>query len=197
MMKPITIFSFLSVICLSFVPHQIGATRIIALAPQASSTPIGIDLIQKICQQSPAKDVCISSLKSDPNSLKEDLKGLTMIAIRVASRNATDISGHVKVLLDDDSMEPAVQQGLNDCMESYLDATQQLDDSVVALLENSTKGIRARLDAAIAAADTCDDSLKGNEKLLRQKNLVFRQLCSNVLLFNKAMSPQSALSTGA
>ncbi|KAJ7972989.1 putative Pectinesterase inhibitor [Quillaja saponaria] len=185
-MKPIsTIFFFPFVICFSFVPSQISATRLVA----TKTTTNGIDLIQNICQQAHAKDICINGLRSDPNSLTADLKGLALIAIRVAASNATDTSEHLKLLLNDDSMDPAVQQGLTDCMDSYIDASQQLDDSVVSLLENSNQvDVRAWLLAAVAAADTCEDSLKGNEKLLQQKNLVFRRFCNIALLVNRALT---------
>ncbi|EXB33523.1 Putative invertase inhibitor [Morus notabilis] len=144
--------------------------------------------LEKACQHAGHKDSCISMLQSDPNSHSSDVKGLTLIALRLASSNASDISEHIKVLLNDSSLDPAVQDGLSECLEYYLDAAEQLDDSVAALLANAYKDVEAWVNVAIIDAASCDSALDGHEFVLGGKTDAFRGLCDNALAIIKVLA---------
>ncbi|KAI4301434.1 hypothetical protein L6164_034713 [Bauhinia variegata] len=186
-MKCITKFFFLWAMCLVFVPSQIGA----------EGEAKGKELIDKVCQGSGVKDLCLSILSSDPGSQEENENGLAMIVLSTANKNATDIIRHIKLLETNDSLAPMVQQGLADCRDTYQDAEDQLEDAVASLVEGNTKDAQKWLQAALAASDTCEDSLKGNENILLEKTEAFRQLCSMSLSIVKNLPAAAAASAPA
>ncbi|KAK3194143.1 hypothetical protein Dsin_025453 [Dipteronia sinensis] len=158
-------------------------------AQQASS---GVNLIEKVCQQSEKKDLCISSLNSIPDGPKsKDLTGLELVAIKVASEHAQDTWGKINKLLSDSTLEPTVQQNLADCSDQYLDAVEQLDDSIAALLANAYSDVRVWVEAAISDASLCEKatqqlSSKSAEIYTRSNTVV--SMLNNILVVNKQLA---------
>lgn len=150
------------------------------------------ELLSTACQHASQKDFCVSMLQSDPNFHTSDLRGLGLIALHQASSNASDISEHIKTLLNDSSLEPAVQDGVAECLEHYLDAAEQLDDSVAALLANAHTDVENWVNVAVTDAVSCDAALsEGNhEAVLWDMNNAFRKLCDNALAINKVLAQQ-------
>lgn len=185
-MKLLTSFFFSSsLLCLiSFFPQNIVAT-----VNQSNAT--GANLIETACQHSGQRDLCVTSLESDPNTRNADLTGLALIALRLASSNASDISDYAKSLFSDSSLEPEVQDGAGECLDHYLDAAEQLDDSIAALLAKAYKDVEVWVKVAISDADQCDTAIKGKESTLGPKNEVFRQLCNNALAIIKVIAAKS------
>jgi pectinesterase inhibitor-like protein len=173
-MKPITTLFMLSILCLSLVPHQIVADD------PAKSTN---NLIEHACQRSRSRDFCVSSLASDPSSQHADLRGLASIAIKLAHKNATDLMDRIAVLANNDtiSTDPAAQQGLYDCSDNYLDAAEQLENSLAALSENSyhDADVSNWVKAAIADAKSCEAAVEGLKFELSHQNRVFILLAKN------------------
>lgn len=181
-MKPFTsFFLFSTLFCLSLFPQYIVST-----VNQNNAT--GANLIATACQHSGQRDLCITSLESDPNTHDADLTGLALIALRLASSNASDISEFAKVLFKDSTLEPSVQDGAGECLDHYLDAAEQLDDSIAALLAKAYKDVDVWVKVAIGDADQCDTALKGKESTMGPKNEVFRQLCNNALAITKVLA---------
>ncbi|XP_014495046.1 pectinesterase inhibitor-like [Vigna radiata var. radiata] len=141
-------------------------------------TPTGKTLIKKVCSSSPTKDLCVQVLSSDALSTTANLKELAIISLRVAARNASGILADTKVLIDDDELDPDIQQGLADCKENILDAESQLEDTIAALMVNSEGDAQLWLKAALAAIDTCDASIPGDDDILSVESAVFRKLCN-------------------
>ncbi|EOX95138.1 hypothetical protein QUC31_004874 [Theobroma cacao] len=172
-MKPIIIsvallFSFS--LCLSLLPSLNAAGK--------------NNLIAEACQRARYKDLCISSLEAEHASQDADLAALALIALKVASNNGSDTSVYIKKILDGSNLEPTVEQNFQDCSENYLSATQQLDDSLAALVSKAYKDAKVWLEAAITDAITCESGLKqspGNELELFSRNNIFLKLCSNAL----------------
>jgi len=145
-------------------------------------------LINKVCANLPNKAQCVSVLSSDKLSQQATLKDLAMISLRVAASNATGILSDVKMLIDDPNLDPGIQQGLADCKETLLDAESQLEDTVAALLSNAKRDAQLWLQAALAAIDTCDASIPGDDDVLSTKSRSFRQLCNIAVAVNKVMT---------
>ena len=172
-MKPIAnnvalLLSFF--LCVSFLPSLNAAGK--------------NNLVVETCQKVKYKDLCISSLEAEHASQDADLSALALIAVRVASNNGSDTSVYIKKILDGKNLEPAVEQNFEDCLENYISAMQQLDDSLEALVSKNYKDVKTWLEVAITDATTCETELKqspGNELELFNKNNIFRQLCSNAL----------------
>lgn len=156
-----------------------------APAPAAAvATSTGTSLVAEVCGQCKNRDLCLSSLGTDPNSVGADLSGLTLISIRAATANATDTSAYIRLMLNDTSLEPGVQQALNDCADSYDDAVQQLDDSLAALTVRNYADLRKWVQTAAADADSCGAAFStlGADKLgVSHRSKTIRQLCNNAL----------------
>ncbi|KAJ9171793.1 hypothetical protein P3X46_015107 [Hevea brasiliensis] len=177
-MKPIASFFFLIslVVCLGSLPHPI----------------IGSSLAEQVCERSHDKANCMAWFGLDPESEQANLQQLGMIALRLASGNATDTALYIKRMLNDTSgLDPSTEQALTDCAQHYVDANQQLDDSVAALLANAQHDVNAWVGAAIADAESCEDGFKesgSQDFLLTARNAIFKQLCNNALAINKLLT---------
>ncbi|CAK9322269.1 unnamed protein product [Citrullus colocynthis] len=146
----------------------------------------GLRMIEHMCAQTDYKDLCITSLTSDPNSFPADKLGLALVALRLASSNASDISESIKVMFNDTSLnEPAVQQGLFDCLDAYLNASQQLDASIAAIIAKAYGDVEKWVNAAIADARTCEASFGTKPTVLTPKNEVFIKLCEIAMSISK------------
>lgn len=146
----------------------------------------GMGLIEQVCAQTNYKDLCIASLISDPNSFPADKAGLALVALRWASSNASDISESIKVMFNDSSMSgPTVQDGLYDCLDEYLDASQQLDDAIAALLVKAYGDVEKWVKAAIADVRTCMADFGTLKSQLSDRNDVFIKLCEIALTISK------------
>lgn len=146
----------------------------------------GMAMIEQICAQTNYKDLCITSLTSDPNSFPADKTELALVALRLASSNASDISESIKVMFNETSLnEPMVQQGLFDCLDQYLDASQQLDDSIAAVVVKAYGDVEKWVNAAIADVRTCGAAFGAQQPVLTQRNDVFIKLCEIALSISK------------
>lgn len=131
------------------------------------------------------KAFCLSVLKSEPNSKNADLKGLGFIALKAASKNATTILVKIQTWLNDTEAEPAFDDALSGCDDSYLDVVDQIGDSINALVSGANGNVQTWMKAAVADIDTCDAGVKGlttaHAVELTQGNRVLRQLCNVAL----------------
>ncbi|CAK8576593.1 unnamed protein product [Lathyrus sativus] len=165
------------------------AIYFILLHNQITFAQQGNDLINKVCETIPNKDLCIQVLNSDPLSKSATLTDLALISLRVAASNATGILTDVKIMIDDPDLEPEIQQGLSDCKETLLDAEGQLEDSVAAILSNTKNDVQLWLQAALAAIDTCDASIPGDDDILSKRSVAFRELCNIAVAVSKNLGP--------
>ncbi|RZC21811.1 uncharacterized protein LOC114405562 [Glycine soja] len=162
---------------------------VVAHRAAASQDLKGKKLINKVCTIAPSRDLCVQILSSDPiRSPNADLKDLAVISLRVAARNASGILSDTKMLIDDDNLDPDVQQGLADCKETILDAESQLEDTIASLLVGSDTDAQVWLKAAVAAIDTCDASIPGDDDVLSVKSAMFRRLCNIAIAISKLLN---------
>ncbi|WCJ22249.1 hypothetical protein M5689_004346 [Euphorbia peplus] len=153
------------------------------------------DLVQKVCQKTLNKANCVTTFKLNPDSKNATLRQLGIIALKTAAKNATDTSEYIEKALNATNLEPETQQGLSDCLEQYIDANEQIDNSVAALLSKADKDIRTWLNAALAGVKSCDDGFGKNVKskhgaALKKRNADFTQLCNNALVVSKLLSEE-------
>jgi len=184
------LFSVL-VLCVVVMAHQAAALEIqkVKNPITGKETERGTNLINKVCKMSPSRDLCVQVLSSDPEtSPTADLKDLAIVSLRVAAANASGILTDAKMLIDDDNLDPDIQQGLADCKENILDAESQLEDTIAALMVDSEADAQRWLKAALAAIDTCDASIPGDDDILSVKSAVFRKLCNIVIAVIKLLA---------
>ncbi|KAF5744126.1 pectinesterase inhibitor-like [Tripterygium wilfordii] len=146
-------------------------------------------LIAKVCKQS---GNCTFSLKSNPTeSQRADFMGVALIAIRLASDNAVDTSSYIKSLLNDTvDMDPSIEQGLFDCSDQYLDAIEQLSNSMAALVDNDYKDLYVWINTAMSDAKSCEEGfkdVKDHPSVLTDRNNQFSQLCKDALAIAKPL----------
>ncbi|ESW10766.1 hypothetical protein PHAVU_009G236000 [Phaseolus vulgaris] len=164
------------VLCVAAMAHQGTAQELLR----------GKSLIKNVCSISPSRDLCVQVLSSDKlRSPDANLKDLAIISLRVAATNASGILSEAKTLIDDDNLSPDVQQGLADCKETILDAESQLEDTIAAMMVDSDAETSLWLKAALAAIDTCDASIPGDDDILSVQSAVFRKLCNIAITVNR------------
>ncbi|KAL2345435.1 hypothetical protein Fmac_006720 [Flemingia macrophylla] len=171
------------VLCTIILTHQTIAQEI-----------KGKELIKKVCTTTPNRDLCVDVLLSDPDrSPDADLKDLAIISLRVAAQNASGILTDAKRLINDDNLNPDIQQGLADCKATILDAESQLEDTIASLLDDSNTDAQVWLKAALAAIDTCDASIPGDDDILSVKSVVLRKLCNIAISINSLLNKPNLL----
>ncbi|KAF6176724.1 hypothetical protein GIB67_031535 [Kingdonia uniflora] len=148
------------------------------------------DLITGTCEHALYKDLCVTSLKSDPLSESADLKGLASIALSLATKHTTNMAYHIAELLND-TTDPFIQQSLTDCSESYMDAIDQLEDSAAALDTGAYNDVNMWVSAAMTDAHSCDDLFtqqpdSGSSVTVGNKG--FKELCSNALAITNLLA---------
>ncbi|KAJ4727713.1 putative Pectinesterase inhibitor [Melia azedarach] len=150
-------------------------------------------LLKKVCDSSEDKNLCYSTFNANPDSQNSDLTGLAMIGLKIASKNATQIVEYINKRMNENNLDPMLQQGLTDCSDEYLDAAEQLDDSVAALLADAFKDLKTWVNAAIADAVSCQEAFErrpGIEPVIDFNNGIFLKLCNNILIVNKLLAGQ-------
>ncbi|XP_058109035.1 putative invertase inhibitor [Magnolia sinica] len=158
------------------------------------ATTNGQDLISTTCKQTLYFDVCMSSLRSNPLSQTADLEGLAAISINLTMAYATemithvtDLKGHVKTLDHDTFMAGC----LNDCLDEYADAVENLRQSAEALGQRSYGAVNDLVSGAMTDSDTCEEGfteVPGNVSPLTEKNEYFFKLCSISLAITKLLA---------
>ncbi|KAL7226861.1 hypothetical protein ACSBR1_021850 [Camellia fascicularis] len=173
-MSSMSIFIFLLplTLCLSLRLHLVVA--------DLSTINNVNNLIEKACSNSAHKDFCLSVLNFNNETQNADLKGLAFIALKAAEKNATDTSVRIKLWLGDENVQPSVGDGLSDCDKEYLDAIDQIEDSINALVSNALDDVKSWVEDALADIDTCEKSIQGQPGYsleLARENQVLRKLC--------------------
>ncbi|KAI9082590.1 hypothetical protein K1719_035459 [Acacia pycnantha] len=169
----------MAVCVLILTPHQINGKE---------DQLRGEALINKVCEKTPSKDVCVETLKRDPRSETAGLKEVALISVQAAKDNASEIISHLKVLVVDDSLEPDVQQGISDCLDVLGDAQEQLNTAAAAMLAKVGEDTEKWLQAAVDAVSTCESFLNGEDQILLHKEDNFRLLCNISLSICEAVN---------
>lgn len=172
-LKSTFFFNLITLCVLTFVPQHIFATK---------PNPSGGNVLENACQQTPHKEVCKRVFETVPSAHEADMSALALMSLRIASTNASDMSEQAKTLFGDKNIvDPQLEDGIADCLEHYVDASEQLDGSIDALLSKAIKDVETWVKVAIGDADACDSAIKDKNSELVLKNKIFRQLCENAL----------------
>ncbi|XVF30201.1 hypothetical protein REPUB_Repub16aG0037000 [Reevesia pubescens] len=78
------------------------------------------NLLERTCRRTPFYELCIWSLKSNPESRDADVKKLAKIMVDSLKTKATDTLDLIDELLQDGlALDPAMQKALTSCAERY------------------------------------------------------------------------------
>ncbi|XP_043710625.1 pectinesterase inhibitor-like [Telopea speciosissima] len=171
--------------------ESVSVPRLFFLLPLALSLSLlnpfqakAVDIIAHTCDHSVFRDLCLTTLRSNLNSKNADLKGLGVISIQNTMATATNVSSQISALLNVTIDDPFIQQCLSDCSQSYVEAIDQLVNSLASLEIKNYNDVNKALSASMTAVELCQDSFSaepGHVPLLRDSNTKFTQLCSNAL----------------
>ncbi|XP_023515956.1 pectinesterase inhibitor-like [Cucurbita pepo subsp. pepo] len=149
------------------------------------------DLITKTCSSTPYNDLCLSILESSPNSNGTDLYGLTEIMLYIAAENVSLIHEHLMELQNKTEMDTFMDECLTDCLESYQDATDQIEDSITALEFKAYHDIKTWVAAAMNDGAVCENGFKekpDHKSPIVEMSKVFDQICSIILAMANILS---------
>ncbi|XP_028794905.1 uncharacterized protein LOC114750474 [Neltuma alba] len=165
------------VICLVTVPRTTQGSGDKSSAGQQNVNAV----IEEVCGKTASKAVCVKTLKADPLVVHGQgnltAKDLAISFLRMASKNATMVIYELKVLMENDRLDPQVQQGLSDCRDMLSDAGEQIDIALNAVSADASYDTEKWLQVATDATDLCKASLEGTEQVMLAKAKGFYNLC--------------------
>ncbi|XP_044500797.1 cell wall / vacuolar inhibitor of fructosidase 1-like [Mangifera indica] len=104
----------------SFTPSKLIIVVYVALfmAKFPGSTYSASDLIERTCKATPYYDLCVKTLKSNPNSSGADVKGLASIA---ATGTLKEAMGTLKKIYQvfREAKDPVWKKSVQTCLEAY------------------------------------------------------------------------------
>ncbi|KAF3336056.1 putative invertase inhibitor [Carex littledalei] len=109
--------------------------------------------------------VCHSVLDTDPQSQTADLNGIAIIAVNIATRNATLVLTDIKRFLQATS-DPIQQKALQTCVQVYTDIIPKLKVAAESIKSNKYSEAGTVLDEALGVPAKCDD-VTGNYPTIR------------------------------
>ncbi|CAK9180191.1 unnamed protein product [Ilex paraguariensis] len=120
-----------------------------------------VDLIEKSCSRTTNHDLCVASLRSDPQSSKVDIKGLARIMFRVTLVKARTILQQIHHL-NDQTTDPILKTYFLNCIDQYESAVftdipgafKSLDSNDYE--QGSTYGVYVGSDT-----EECEDGFQG------------------------------------
>ncbi|KAF4366433.1 hypothetical protein F8388_003671 [Cannabis sativa] len=120
------------------------------------------DLVSATCKKTLYFQLCVSSLRSDPQSQTSDLRGLAVIALNLSIENGVKALSYINNLMSEAAYKGSqlASTDLSDCVDVYSDAIQNLQDSVQALNDMSFDTVQSFVSAAMTDSETCEDGFK-------------------------------------
>ncbi|KAE8076647.1 hypothetical protein FH972_015283 [Carpinus fangiana] len=151
-----------------FLAH-VASTQCAALPPD--------DLIVRICRQTPLHDLCISSLKSKPQSSGADVTGLALIMVDELKTKATETQNHINGLLHGN---PRLKRPLRSCADKYRAVIEDdIPEAVEALQKGNPKFAEQGANDAAGEAGSCEDGFSGSGgSPLTEKNKAVRDIAA-------------------
>lgn len=158
------------------------------------------DLITSTCRHTLYFDICMSTLKSYPDSRNADVEGLAVISLDACIAHAEETVAYVKQLMRGEASTAGPAGGgdeyenqcLGDCLTEYSDALDDLSESVRQLQRGDYDSVNAMVSGAMTDSDTCEGGFgerPGYNSPLTERNSYFSKLCSNSLAITGLLSP--------
>ncbi|GAA0187311.1 hypothetical protein LIER_34599 [Lithospermum erythrorhizon] len=145
------------------------------------------DLISKTCKSTKYYDLCVSSLKANSTSFKEDPKGLAMIMVRVAMTNATSTNSYLfSQATSSTNNVTSMKKILKECANKYGFAKEALQSSLQDLADEVYDYAYMHVMAAADYPNSCHNAFKRFHGLAYPSELArreegFKHICDVVL----------------
>ncbi|KAL4644020.1 hypothetical protein ACB092_02G133100 [Castanea dentata] len=118
------------------------------------------NLIQKTCKSTKYYDLCLSCLKSNPNSPNANTKGLAVIMVGIGMANATATSSYLASQLLGTTNDTNMKKVLKECADKYTYAGDALQASVQNLVAESYDYAYMHITAAADYPNACHNAFK-------------------------------------
>ena len=82
------------------------------------SSQVSADLISDTCKKTPSYNLCVSTLRADPQSSKADVQGLALIAVKKLVVEGTKTEKEIKQLIKKTKYKPLLD-ALKLCADKY------------------------------------------------------------------------------
>ncbi|XVE87251.1 hypothetical protein DITRI_Ditri18aG0101500 [Diplodiscus trichospermus] len=132
------------------------------------------NLIEKTCRQTPFYDLCIWSLKSNPESRDADVKKLAEIMVDSLKTKATETLDLIDELLQDGlALDPAMQKALTSCAERYnVIIKGDVPEIIEAIKTGNYKFAERGTNDAAVEANSCEMEFPDKSPLTDMNKLV-------------------------
>ncbi|XP_022718323.1 cell wall / vacuolar inhibitor of fructosidase 1-like [Durio zibethinus] len=132
------------------------------------------NLIERTCKQTPFYDLCIWSLKSNPESCNADVKKLAQIMVDSLKTKATDTLDLIDELLEDGlALDPAMRRALTSCAERYnVIIRADVPEITEALKTGNYKFAEKGTNDAAIEANSCEMEFPGKSPLTDMNKVV-------------------------
>ncbi|KAJ4953256.1 hypothetical protein NE237_030088 [Protea cynaroides] len=127
----------------------------------------------------------LTAENNNPKSHSIDLHGLGLISLNLIESNETKIESRIGQLLNDQTVALGVKKGLQDCQETYSDASDNTKEAIVAFNSKDYDTANIKISAAMDASSDCEDGFKGVKSPLTAENNSFFQLTAIALAITK------------
>ena len=130
--------------------------------------------LERTCRQTPFYDLCIWSLKSNPESHDADVKKLAQIMVDSLKTKATDTLDLIDELLQDGlALDPAMQKALTSCAERYnVIIKGDVPEIIEALKTGNYKFAERGTNDAAIEANSCEMEFPGESPLTDMNKVV-------------------------
>ncbi|KAL2521305.1 Cell wall/vacuolar inhibitor of fructosidase 2 [Forsythia ovata] len=144
------------------------------------------DLIQKTCKNTKYYELCLSSLKSDTTSPKEDTKDLALVMIRVGMASATATNSYLSSQMLNATNNILKKKIIKECADKYASASDALHNSVQDLGAELYDYAYMHVMAAADYPNACQNAFKRYPGLVYPPEIGIRedglkQICDVVL----------------
>ncbi|KAF4354318.1 hypothetical protein G4B88_007447, partial [Cannabis sativa] len=137
----------------------------------------GNDLIEQTCKKTPHYDLCVSTLKSNPESSDSDLRGLAHIMVDTVLSKASDTLNFIRALLKQ-APDENLEKSLAYCAELYIPVVKYSLPQVIDALTGGHFGFaNYGISDAAKQAQACEKTFSGSDKSpLAEKNTLLHDL---------------------
>ncbi|XP_059656706.1 putative invertase inhibitor [Cornus florida] len=152
-------FSFLFLFLL-LLPNQNGS----------STGALSADLINSTCRQCTERSTvlsynfCSTSLQAIPISHFTNQQGLAIIAMELATQNATNTVSRIEEMLSSGAFDAFDIECLKDCLDLYVNAVAMLVNSIGAFISEEYSAATLLVRTAMEATEACEQGFAAKKE---------------------------------
>ncbi|CAH9129564.1 unnamed protein product [Cuscuta epithymum] len=155
-----------------------------------SFTTVNGDLIDTVCAKTLRPASCQQTLRSDPRSTTADLKGLGLVSVDIATKQAISGKALAQGLLNV-NFDQRVKSAISSCLEKYDDSVFYLGQCSESLRSGNYGGLNFEASSAGNSIGACEDGFadlpKPEPRQLEAANSNLQGVCDIVLVISNLL----------